>query len=107
MLPTVVMPPAIAALDPGPKVVHPDRGRPLVAQALVHQVRVRVDPAGNREQPAGGDLSRTRHRAADLGDLAVDDADARGFPATGRDHSRAAYYEIEDHRSIVARGRSR
>jgi hypothetical protein len=64
---------------------------------------VRVDPAGNREQAAGVELLRTRHRAAELGDPAVGYADVGGFPVTGRDHGRAAYDELKAHRSIVAR----
>jgi hypothetical protein len=69
----------------------------------VHQVRVRVDPAGNREQAADGELLRARHRAAELGDPAVGYADVSGFLVTGRDHGRAADNEVETHRSIVAR----
>lgn len=70
----------------------------------MHQVRVRVDPAGNREQAAGGELLCARHGAAELGDPAVGYADVSGFPVTGCDHGRAAYNEVEAHRSIVARG---
>jgi hypothetical protein len=69
----------------------------------VHQVRVRVDPAGNREQAPGVELLRARHRAAELGDPAVGYADVSGFPVTGRDYGRAAYNEVKAHRSIVAR----
>lgn len=65
---------------------------------------MRVDPAGNREQAAGGEFLRARHRAAELGDPAVGDADVSGLPVTGRDHGRAPYNEVETHRSIVARG---
>ena len=65
---------------------------------------MRVDPAGNREQAAGGELLRPRHRAAELGDPAAGYADVSGFPVTGRDHGRAAYNEVKAHRSIVARG---
>ena len=65
---------------------------------------MRVDPAGNREQAVGGELLRARHRAAELGDPAAGYADVSGFPVTGRDHGRAAYNEVQAHRSIVARG---
>ena len=88
----------------GPEVVHPDREPEPVAKPLVHEVRVRVDPAGNREQAVGGELLRARHRAAELGDPAVGDADVSDFPVTGRDHGRAAYNEVKAHRSIVAGG---
>ena len=64
---------------------------------------MRVDPAGNREQAAGGELLRPRHRAAELGDPAVGYPDVSDFPVTGRDHGRTAYNEVKAHRSIVAR----
>jgi hypothetical protein len=46
----------------------------------VHQVRVRVDPAGNREQAAGSEFLRARHHAAELGDPAAGYADVSGLP---------------------------
>jgi hypothetical protein len=71
---------------------------------LVHEVRVRVDPAGNREQAVGAEFLPARHRAAELGDPAAGYADVSDFPVTGRDHGRAAYNEVKAHRSIVAGG---
>ncbi len=88
---------------PGPEVVYPDWEIAEIAEALVHEVRVRVDPAGKREQPGGGDLVHARHLAADLGNLVAGDTEVRDLLAARRDHSRAAYYDIETHRSIVTR----
>ena len=87
----------------GPEVVHPDREPDPVAKPLVREVGMRVDPAGNREQAVGGELLHARHRAAELGDPAAAYADVSGLPVTGRNHGRAAYNEVETHRSIVAR----
>jgi len=52
----------------------------------------------------GGEFLRARHRAAELGDPVAGYADVSDFPVTGRDHGRAAYNEVEAHRSIVAGG---
>jgi hypothetical protein len=68
-------------------------------------MRVRVDPAGNREQPARGELPPARHRPAELGDPTAGNADVSGFPMTGRDHGRAPDNQVKTHRSILAPAR--
>jgi len=68
----------------------------------VHQVRVRVDPAGNREQAACGEFPLSRHRAAELGDPAAGDAEVGDLLVTRRHDDGTADYEVKSHQGIVA-----
>ena len=69
MLPTVVMPPAMAASEPVQK--SSDPGRLLMAHRLgqrrADQVNVGVDAAGDDQQAARAEFAGPGHRAPDLG----------------------------------------
>ena len=68
-------------------------------------MNVRVDAAGDDEQPAGVEFLLARHRAAELRDAAVPDADVGDFLAAGGDDGPVADHEIKalfSHPSILA-----
>ena len=68
-------------------------------------MNVRVDAAGDDQQPAGVDFLVPGHRAAELGDPAARDPDVGDLLATRGDDGPAADYEIKtlfSHPSIVA-----